>query len=92
MRRTGNVSLRRVFLEMFPDFCFCTLLSVKHIPATVSLYLNTLRCRDSSAVCGEDHGEADVALEHMEVHGGAEIHLQSTTCSPWRNLKIRISS
>lgn len=75
MKGTENVSLSRVFLVMFPDFCFCSLQSVKHIPATISFYLKTLRCRDSPGVCGEDHGEADVPLQPMTVHGGAEIHL-----------------
>ncbi|TRZ24853.1 hypothetical protein HGM15179_002271 [Zosterops borbonicus] len=34
------------------------------------------RHRDSPASCGEDHGEAAVPLQPMEVWGGAEIHLQ----------------
>lgn len=33
--------------------------------------------RDSPAACGEDHNKAAVPLWPMEVHGGAEIHLQS---------------
>lgn len=45
MRRTGNVRypvrLNRLFLEMFPAFCFHTLLSAKYIPDT--LYLESLR-------------------------------------------------
>ncbi|GAB0183154.1 hypothetical protein GRJ2_000780700 [Grus japonensis] len=28
--------------------------------------------------CGEDHGEAGCPLQPMEVHGGADIHLQPT--------------
>ena len=38
------------------------------------------RSRDSPAAHGEDHGEAAVPLQPMEVHGGADTHLQ-----PWED-------
>jgi len=34
------------------------------------------RSRDSPAARGADHGEAGCPLQPMEVHGGADLHLQ----------------